>query len=494
MTGDRARTGAGIAFSVIRGGAAPRDVSITPDLRSPAPYHPGPVELAGEMAEIFALSLLRDHPAEALSDPHLETRIDRRTRFSLHELLCELRSLPWFDARCSVAIPLPASAVFGAASDSDHRRGLYWNSEGQLTLRSLQRCGVALRGEKTGCSALWQHDHAAAGAPPPIAVPAAEAPMSDWAAWCAGQSGAGLRMPGHSSDPKEQATPGALAEALPRIPAARPFHNATLAALARGALPVSAPTTCDLWTGPRLLAVMAQAEHHARRLAREQATCLERLPRPAVTAARMTLWLMREEREVAPVHAEYRVAAEILSEQAPRLLHWVSRANAARRGRRRPGHALFLPLADVRSLKHQPLDTAAHAIVAGALGTLMKAVLYRGPQAMQRIGSIAPTPEVDLMVRDIARSRLIAGSCLPSEAFADLRLGQAIALQALRDIMERDNRSARLAFRDFDGRALVLQAHPRHFGRGFAELRADGQPVPWPQESAPPAAHLTQVV
>ncbi|QRF65499.1 bromoperoxidase [Ponticoccus alexandrii] len=490
MVGQKAKTGKRVALTVIRGGAPPRT---TGALRSPVPHRPGPVELAGDMAEIFALSLLRDHPARSLADPHVETRIDRRTRFTLHELLCELRNLPWFDARHMAEAMEPAAQSSGAEGDPGHRRSLHWNGDGQLTLRTLQRCGVALPEDETGASALWREDNAGV-AGPCEAVPTGDAPMSAWVAWCAGQSGAGLRVPGLSPEPIVPETPGALADALPRIPAARPFHNAALAALARGALSVSAPSACDLWTGPRLFAVMAEAERHARRMAQEQVARLDRLSRPAVTAARMTLWLAREEREAAPAHAEYRAAAEMLAEHAPGLLHWVSRANAARRGLRRRGLALFLPLAGVRSLEHTPSDTAAHAVVAGALGTLLKAVLWHAPQPLHRIGAAAPAQEVDLLMRDIARARVMSAACLPSEAFADLRLGQAIALSVLREAMERDNRSARLAFRDLDGRALVLQAHPRHFGRGFAELRAEGQPVAWPQESAPPAAHLTQVV
>ncbi|WP_418593229.1 bromoperoxidase [Ponticoccus sp. (in: a-proteobacteria)] len=490
MVGQKAKAGTRVALRVIRGGAPPRSTGI---LRSPAPHRPGPVELAGEMAEVFALSLLRDHPASALADPHVETRIDRGTRFTLHELLCELRNLPWFDARQMAEAMQPAARPPGPAGDPAHRRSLHWNRDGQLTLRTLQRCGVALTEDETRGSALWREDHAGEAAPP-AAVPAGDAPMSDWVAWCAGQSGAGPRVAGLLPAPMVPETPGALADALPRIPAARPFHNAALAALARGALSVSAPSACDLWTGPRLFAVMAEAERHARRMAQEQAARLDRLSRPAVTAARMTLWLTREERDAAPAHAEYRAAAEMLAEQAPGLLHWVSRANAARRGLRRRGLALFLPLAGVHSLKHGPSDTAAHAVVAGALGTLLKAVLWHAPQPLHRIGAAAPAQEVDLLMRDIARARVMTAACLPSEAFADLRLGQAIALSVLREAMERDNRSARLTFRDLDGRALVLQAHPRHFGRGFAELRAEGQPVAWPQESTPPAAHLTQVV
>ena len=56
----------------------------------------------------------------------------------------------------------------------------------------------------------------------------------------------------------------------------------------------------------------------------------------------------------------------------------------------------------------------------------------------------------------------------------------------LRETLETDNRSATLDLTDFDDRPLRIEAHPRHFGRGFAQLRANGAAVPWPQEAAPP--------
>jgi ATP phosphoribosyltransferase regulatory subunit HisZ len=105
-----------------------------------------------------------------------------------------------------------------------------------------------------------------------------------------------------------------------------------------------------------------------------------------------------------------------------------------------------------------------------------------------------PGAEVDRLARDIARARVVGAACLPGEAHAHLRQGQALALALLRAALEADNRSARLVLRDFDGRALVLQANPRHAGRGLALLRADGVPIAWPQDRAPATAHLTRVV
>jgi len=64
----------------------------------------GPAELAAELAELYALSLVRDLPFALMQDPHCTIWIDGTTRFTLHELLCELRSLSWFDDQ---ALPVP---------------------------------------------------------------------------------------------------------------------------------------------------------------------------------------------------------------------------------------------------------------------------------------------------------------------------------------------------------------------------------------------------
>lgn len=485
-------------FTVIEGG---RPDGARPELAPPPAPRLGAEELAAEMAEIFALSLLRDKPLPGLDDPHAQVRIDRATTFTLHELLCELRNLPWCHAgnsRSIGAASVPSSRA--GLGDSGHRRTLRLNGDGQLTLRTLFRSGVRLDGDSAVLSGFWSADHSVARPRPPETCPTADMPMSVWVHWCARHSGAGLTVPGQSVPGLPYGDLGAMAGALPHLPVGRPFHNAALAALARGAEIASGLRETGLWNGPRLFALMAGAERRARRLAVEQAGRLDRLTRPAVTAARMTVWLAREEREATPNAPEYREAAEILAESAPRLLDWVSRANLERRGRRRcGGTSLFLPLAAAPALHDNPADCVAHLVVAGALATLLKATLGADdPAGLPMIGPSAPSgalaSEADRLVSNLALARVVTGGYYPAENARDIRLGQAIALHMLRDALEADNRSADLTFRDFDGQVVRVIAHPRCFGRGFAELRCNGRPEAWPQERAPAAAHLTQVV
>lgn len=492
MTGNSGVT----RFAVIDGsgtGRALRDriaVPAAPRLSAP--------ELAADMAELYALGLVQDLRAEALLDPHCAVRIDGATRFTMHELLCELRNLSWFDAGKPLSRNDPERDFTGTGA-AEHRRALRRNRHGQLTLNSLLRGGVALRGGGPVLSTLWNSDHLVADTLPAArAWPSEAAPLSEWIGWCAEHSHAGVRLPWGLQRQVQNQSLGDRAEALHQTPPARPFHNVVLEALSRGAAIATGLPGSGLWTGSRLFALMAEAEALACRFARIRAARADRMLRPAVTAARMTVCLAREDGQQGDKGGAHRAAAEELAVAAPNLLHWVSRANRARRGPQRFDSSLLLPLAGPERQHLNPSDLAAHAIVAGALATLLKAVFDTSSQTqLQAVGEQGPAlvleDQVDRLAADVALLRCVSGGYFPAENVQDLRLGQAIALHLLRDRLESDNRSAAMAFRDLDGRSLNMQAHPRRFGRGFAELRCDGTPIAWPQEAGHPAAHLTAV-
>ena len=487
----RGPTLATTTLKVIDGGGArigPRHQAIVPE----AP-HLCVSELAADMAENYALSLLRKRGLADLDDPHCAVWIDSATHFTLHELLCDLRSLAWFDQTRS----LPEIA---GDAEAEQRRALRWNADGQLTLRTLFNCGVALRGTQTRVSRFWSGDHAGTVTDPVRRPPAPDAPMSVWLDWCGRHSGATLQTPPEREGAIDPGTLEDMSGGLHETPAGRPFYNAALKALAhRAALDGGLALSEPMWRGPRLLALMAEAETRARRAALDLLMSRSRLARPAVTAARMTVWLAREERGNEPTNALYRAAADELAECAPNLLYWVSRDNGTLRGCQRFDTSLFLPLAEPERQAVPPSDCASHVVVAGAMATLLKAVFDTSRRAqIQMVGTMGPAQalgeEADRMASNIALARIVSGGWHPAENIQQLRLGQAIALQVLRETLETDNRSATLDLTDFDDRPLRIEAHPRHFGRGFAQLRANGAAVPWPQEAAPPAAHLTAVV
>ncbi|WGW05425.1 bromoperoxidase [Tropicibacter oceani] len=455
-------------------------------------------ELAAEMAELFALALMSECHLDDLDNPHCTVRINGATRFNLHELLCEMRSLPW----CDAAAPLPDLA--GAASPpAAERRAIRWNGQAQMTLKTLLRSGVR-RPDGAGMrlSGLFATDHPVGPAKGPLPAPAASAQLSEWSQWCAAHSGAGLALPGRGAAGAQITTLAQLARHVFDAPPARAFHCATLASLAHGTpfdeglAPV--PGTPGRWTGGRLFALMAQAEEQARWAALRRLAQADRLTRPGVTAARMTVYLAREERQEHMPDARYRHAADMLARHSANLLGWVSHANAAARGPQRFDQSLFLPLGSCSGSVY-PSDAAAHVVVAGALATLMKAVFDTSRPRHLRLAGKSAAPmdladELDLLVANTAMARVVSGGFYPSENHQDMRLGQAIALQVLRQALSEDNRSATLSFRDFDGRALRIVAHPRQFGRGLVELRDAAGSLPWPQMAAPPAAHLTAVM
>lgn len=491
------RTRPETTFRVIEGGrtgTCPADRLVVP----PAPRLCA-AELAADMAELFALGLVQDQPAEALVDPHRAVRVDSATRFTMHELLCELRNLSWFDERAAESLTGPSPSSLAGPGDADHRRRLRLNGDGQLTLRSLLRGGVALRNGGPVISAFWKNDvEVYAGHAPAGDAPGEDAPMSDWLDWCARHSRAGLQRQAGPARPPRRMSLGERAEALHRTVPSRPFHNAALVALAQGAKIDAGLPAQGYWTAPRLFALMTEAEALARHLALLQSGRPDRLSRPAVTAARMTVWLAREDVAQGAQATDYREAIEELVSAAPNLMTWVSRANRALRGARGRDAGLFLPLAGPARQHLNPSDLVAHAVVAGALATLIKAVLDTSRQATLRTAGIrgavgALEDQIDRLASNVALLRCVAGGYFPAENVRDLRLGQDIALCLLRRRLEQDNRSASLSFRDFDGCSVQILAHPRRLGQGQVELRRDGAPAAWPQDASHPAAHLTAV-
>lgn len=498
----RRKTTNTVQFTVIDGGANSAGAPIF-DLPLPIAPQFCAAELAAQMAEMFAMGLVSGCRPEDLSNPHCSVRIDRATRFNLHELLCEFRSLPWCDSNELVNARWPCAAPSEAnLADAQQRRAGLWNNAGEMTLATLFQSGIHRDLGGLRLSELFSTDVKVADPDGPVAPPPARAPLSQWVRWCAQHSGAGLAMPGQTAPKSKPHTLTALASRVCTTPAARPFHSAALAALANGtALDAGLDANgmgANGWTGARVFSLIAQAEIYARRAAIRWLTEADRLSRPAVTAARMTVYLAREERHISSGDARHREAADQLLQFAPNLLSWVSKANAAARGAQRFEHSLFLPLGTPAAAYH-PSDAAAHVIVAGTLSTVMKAVFDTSrPSHLHLADSSASrldlARELDLLASNYAMARVVSGGYLPAENHQDLRLGQSIGLQILRSALEQDNRSASVRLRGFDGDDLKVVCNPRSFGRGHAELHRDEQAVHWPQDCAKPSAHLTAVV
>ncbi|MDJ0821146.1 MAG: bromoperoxidase [Paracoccaceae bacterium] len=497
----RQETNTSTQFDVIDGGLGD-DCSRAPQFVIDPPQL-SPSELAAEMAELFALALVRNLPLAHLDDPHRAIWLDNRTRISLHDILFELRSLPFYDANFTTRYDQTDAASYSRAgqSEADHRRLLRLNGDGQLTLRTLFQAGVVQPGRSLATSAFFDSDHAVQEPAPGGALPQAEAPMSAWLHWIAADSGAGLRLPGARSATPSPETPADLAAYVANVNPARALHSAALAALARGAAfdPGLCAEGAPVWGGPQLLALMAEAGRSATSSALLRHARADRLSRPAVFAARLSVYLARDGEEASEEDALLAQTAEELKSAAPNLLDWMTKAQTAR-GRNMGGApALFLPICEPEDGPLHPGDSAAHVIVAGALATLVKAVFDTSqPAHLQMVGASGPglalAQEADRLAANLAMGRAVGGCYFPAENQLDLRLGQALALELLRQKMEQANRSLSLDLVDFDGRALRLRASPRSFGRGHAELLIGGAPAAWPRGGLRRDAHLTAVV
>ncbi|WP_425099641.1 hypothetical protein [Tropicibacter sp. S64] len=479
-------------FKVIECSRGPRPRRTDPVALPAAPILSSQ-ELAADMADLFLAGLVAAHPFESMADPHAVVAVTPGTAVSLHEMLCQVRTLAWSDA----AVPL-ADGPSGYGPVAHQRRVLRWNGDRQLTLGTLFRSGVALPVGRAGLSRIYETDSAVAPVEGPLEAPEESVALSVWSRWCAAHAGAGLRLPGEKSPSAPIHTPAEMARHILDAPAGRPYYAAALSALAQDVGMDAGLGAAPVWRGGRLLSLLARVERRARLAAVTRLAVQERLMRPAVTAARMTVYLAREERHCDPAQDLYRRAADELALAAPDLLSWVSGANLQARARARFERTLFLPLGASNTPSH-PSDAAAHVVVAGAMATVLKAVLDTREPRRLRLGARAGDAmdlalELDKAVSNTALARCVTAGYFPAENHQDMRLGQSIALHALREVLEADNRDATLSFRDFDGRTLRLRAKARSFGRGFAELRVGSTGIQWPQDAAEPGAHLTAVV
>lgn len=488
---------------VIEGGRRPGRPA-TSQLALPDAPVMTPQELAAEMAELYALSLIRDVPFTALNDPHHAVWIDGRTRFTLHELLCELRSLSWFDGDAPSARGAAAPAVPGslaAEGDADHRRGLRLNGDGQLTLRTLYRGAVARGGQGMRISAFHATDHAARHDPEPCERPSRDAPMSHWVSYVDRSAGAALALPGAGgAGCAPLGTPRALVERVRASHPCRIYYNAALMLLARGTafdaglgleMGRDAPMTAQ-----RLLALMAETAERAFGAAMSRQARAGRLSRPGVFSARFTAMAAREGQGGDEA---LRSALDELTTSAPSLLHWIARQNARDRGAERFAESLLLPLMPCGGGEaFHRADCSAQVVIAGALSTVMKALFDTRRHARLRMvgdhgGGVDIGAEADRLAADVALARSVSGGWFQAENHQDLRIGEALALQALRGWTEETGRNLSCSFVDFDGREVSLSAHPRTLGAAHATLRIDGRLVPWPLEPRRAGAHLAVV-
>ncbi|WP_353475336.1 bromoperoxidase [Salipiger sp. H15] len=482
-------------FQVIAGGRRPGS-AVTPCLQLPPPPDMGAAELAAEIAELYVLALIRDVPFAAMQDPHCAVWVDGSTRFTLHEALCEMRSLSWFDQGVAPVATEPG------CEHARQRRAQRMNREGQLTLGGLFQGAAPGSGAARPLSLFHWVDRNAPGLQDTSgAAPDAEAPMSAWVEWVARQSGAALALPSAEAvGLSPLGTPRQLVERLQSSHPCRVYYNAALMLLARGTAfdpGLSPGEDEDPVSAQRVLALMAEAAERAFEAVMRRQARPDRLSPPAVTAARIGGLLEREDL-TAEGSDVLRGAAEELQTCAPNLLHWVARLNRQGQPGLRGAMSYVLPGMGDEALPPQPSDSALQVVVAGALSTLFKALFDTRPAPRLRMAT-DPAPgfdlgaEADRLAADIALSRAACGAQLPAENHQNLRIGEALALQVLQGWMSRLGQGVSMELTDFDGQPLRLESHVRRSGEIGVALRRDGRPARFPMVADRPSSHLAVI-
>ncbi|MBE9639360.1 bromoperoxidase [Salipiger pacificus] len=453
-----------------------------------------PSELAAEIAELYALALIRDVPFAALQDPHHAVWIDGSTRFTLHELLCEMRSLGWFERR--------GAALARESEGSRQRRAQRLNREGQLTLGGLYSWAVAGQSVQGPISLFHWVDRSAPELQDIVgAAPDAEAPMSAWVDWVARQSGAALAVPTAEADALSPlGTPRELVARLQASHPCRVYYNAALMLLARGTAfdPGLSPTgTDDPVSAQRVLALMAEAAERAFETVMRRQARADRLSPPMVTAARLGILLARGDAPLDKSDSLHEVADE-LQTYAPNLLHWITRMNQQAQKGLRGAMTYLLPELTPEEVPPQPSDSALQVVVAGALSTLFKALFDTRPAPRLRMAT-DPEPGIDIggeadrLAVDIALSRTVCGAQMPAETHQNLRIGEALALQVLQGWMLKLAQGVSMEMTDFDGCALRIESYLRSSGEIAVALRRDGRPVRFPMVAERASAHLAVI-
>ncbi|MGY9049140.1 hypothetical protein P775_23970 [Puniceibacterium antarcticum] len=474
--------------------------------------------LACEMAQIYALTLLRDIPFADLLDPQRDVRIDADTRFTLHDLQTQLCQLPWPSGQhvpqsaesslldlLALCIPGEADHPAPSAMPPDDRP----QSPPQTAFGSI-------------LSAFFHSAPPRAAGPtggdlcvPGIADPRADDSMSYWLRWIEACCGAKLPLPDRP-DPSRQRlhTPRDLAFQVHNRHSCQVYFSTALQLLSQGApadsgaLPVQRGR---VWSAQRVLTLMLNGARSADSV-RLGLSRGGRFARPGVVAARWTLIAAGEDQRAGPETALERAALDRLRASAPRLLHWITQLNRVvgtgtcalpdAKGGAVDGWSpvafrenLMLPRLDQAGAALCPALGVGKAVLAGVQVTLLKALFAAtcddtGATLSHRH---TLTYQLDRLAANMVLGRSIAGGFYGVENRNGLLHGQSLALSLLRDSLEDDGLPAILGLRNFDGQQVVLQARRSAPGAVRVSLQLDGAYARWPVDGDCPSPFLQPV-
>lgn len=383
----------------------------------------GSSELAAEMAEVYAMALMRDIAFSDLQNPDCIVHSGDDITLSIGEIIQELGSLPWFNPEGT-----PHSSEMtpkGEFQDclthqEERRRAARWDETGTYSIASLFRGSTV--GAKTG-TYLSQFMLQGGGKDPSLGlIPfgtqtidqrsqpdnAKQDYMVRWFEWLDVQNGAKVPDVERTEDRRFLTTLRDLAAYVHVDQLYQAYFNAALLVLGHKAgpdgqmfdfgLPNSHPASdvhatregFATWGGPHLLDLMASVSSRGLKIIRRQKFQIHRRARPEVLAARLTMAYNGRLDALGTAGGQIETMLAELKHYCPKILCAIAERNKTAGGPETRGLTvdgelpqspiaddlnLLLPMAFPEGSPMHPAYGAGHATVAGACVTVLKALL-----------------------------------------------------------------------------------------------------------------------
>ncbi len=477
----------------------------------------GGSELCAEMAEVYAMALVRDMKLDELSDPaqvlyyvdpdgaQQNHMLDEKT-FTVGDLLATLNTFNWFD---------PKGTPFGGTDPSlsaslsrpEHLRRLRGKTMVPQTVRTLFRGSAPGAQDGRYLSVFLRQEHVDYGAQiidqkiTPVA-PGLDF-MTSWTAWLDVQNGADLRGIA-ATDPAARRLMETGRDLARYVHIDQLYQAYHIAALLMGGsrmlgnslgFPENAGSlTRDAFAsfgGPHALALFAEVSSRALKAVRRQKYQIHRRARPERLAALLTLAANGQAAHLGNAESAVTSMLEEMKTHFGPFLALVAQHNTRQNGTEwsnarkgltgiqldgahsfepHPDKNYLLPMAFPEGSPMHPAYGAGHATVAGACVTVLKAFFRTVDPAMDwkrtPITDIESLQDVDAnttvegelnkLAANISIGRDFAGVHYYSDYYESLRLGERVAVGILHEQMTNYNEPVSMNFHSFDGDRVTI--------------------------------------
>jgi len=500
----------------------------------------GSSELCAEIAELYAMALVRDMTFADLSNPasnlyyydEAGAMIDYRSGgqpVTVANLVDALKALPWFNPN-----GMPFGGTAGNLSTTLSGPEMLRRGRGKATVTAIT-AGSLFRGSAPGSEdadylskflTLRCVDYGVQSIDQSILPPKLGLDyMTSWAAWLDVQNGADLRAAGAiTKDPNERKvieTGRHLARYVQRDQLYQAYHVAALI-LAQSGFPrsVGFPEGADKPTrdafasfgNPHLLALFAEVSSRALKAVRRQKYQIHRRARPERLAALLTLAANGQSARLGDAGpAVNRMLTELQTAFGP-FLTLIAEHNARQNGDAwkgirhhegmiqttnkpdfiDPKKNYLLPMAFAEGSPMHPAYGAGHATVAGACITVLKAFYrtvdpvhgwQRTPLEMvppfKDTRGLTVEGELNKLAANISIGRNMAGVHYYSDYYESLRLGERVAVGILHEQMTNYVEPVSMYLHSFDGDRITISTEYDGTGAQTVNLIATADTAAW---------------